>query len=403
MASIMENNERMKTDLDTMMELYWYLQTKPKEEVGDALSAIQAGANPSEVMEAIKGRASASDGSPTSSTAFDTTPTETPPTLDHQFSNSDSHSSRQFAQSTSPTGSDGSRTPCEIATVPSPTRPASGPGAVMMKSSLQRTIDSLGRGAAAFFMCTGCIFHIYDQVEAEKMLDDVRPYLENAGKSWLELVFQGSIPTHLKPALCSLCIMAAVGLQYTKNPIPALGFQASGEDGSFELVSVFYESARQLLESVIEVNILEATKICAALCIFNTIGHATVAMAYADMGINFVLSLGPSLQYRPKSLGEDAWINYKRVARTLVTLRSWLITTLGYIHKENAALQTGIHWLVDAHDLTPNETIQQELNKVVQIEVNLLRTINRQVTNTISPRRPNANGLLASGTSHLCC
>ncbi|KAF3045946.1 hypothetical protein E8E12_008500 [Didymella heteroderae] len=169
--------------------------------------------------------------------------------------------------------------------------------------------------------------------------------------------------------------MAAVGLQYTKNPIPALGFQSSGEDGSYEFVSVFYESARHLLESVIEVNVLEAMKVCAALCIFNTIGHATIAMAYADMGINFVLSLGPSLQYRPKSLDEDTWIKYKRVARTLVTLRSWLIATLGYVHKENVALQTGIQWLVDAQDLTPNETIQQELHKVVQIEANLLRTI----------------------------
>ncbi|KAL1653318.1 hypothetical protein SLS61_004195 [Didymella pomorum] len=209
------------------------------------------------------------------------------------------------------------------------------------------------------------------------MLEEIRPHLENAGKSWLELVFQGSIPTHLKPALCSLCIMAAVGLQYTKNPIPALGFQSSGEDGSYEFVSVFYESARHLLESVIEVNVLEAMKVCAALCVFNTIGHATVAMAYADMGINFVLSLGPTLQYRPKSLSENAWIQYKRVARILVTLRSWLIATLGYIHKENVALQTGIHWLVDGQDLTPNETIQQELNKVVQLEANLLRTIDR--------------------------
>lgn len=238
-------------------------------------------------------------------------------------------------------------------------------------------MDSLQRGAAAFFTCTGCIFHIYNQPDAEKMLRDIRPHLENAGKSWLELVFQGSIPAHLKPALCSLCIMAAIGLQYTKNPIPALDFVSSGQDGSYEFVSVFYESARHLLESVIEINVFEAMKVCAALTIFNTIGHATVAMAYADMGINFVLSLGPCLQYRPKTLSDDAWIKYKRVARTLVTLRSWLIATLGYVHKENLALQTGIHWLVDAQDLTPSEVIQQELNKVVQIEANLLRTIDR--------------------------
>lgn len=379
-----------------------YLQTKPKEEVGDALSAIQSGANPREVMEAIKNRTSVSNGTPNPSTASETNKPNGSPTLDHQSSDCSSHSSRQSVQSTSPSRSDGSRTPHEVATIPSPTRPASGPGTVM-ELSFQRTIDSLKRGAAAFFMCTGCIFHIYDQVEAEKMLENIRPYLENADKSWSELVYQSSIPRHLKPALCSLCIMAAVGLLYTRNPILALGFQSSDEDGSFEFVGIFYESARHLLESVIEVNVLEATKVCAALCIFNTIGHATVAMVYADMGINFVLSLGPSLQYRPKSLDEDAWIKYKRVARTLVTLRSWLITTLGYIHKENAALQIDINWLVDARDLTPNETIQQELNQVFQIEANLLRTINRQVTSTISPHHWSANGLLASGIFRPCC
>lgn len=249
----------------------------------------------------------------------------------------------------------------------------------MIQSSLRRAIDSLEKGAAAFFLCTGCIFYIYDQSEAEKMLQDIRPHLENAGKSWPEIVFQGLIPAHLRPSLGLLCIMAAVGLQYTKNPIPALGFQSSSEDGSYEFVSIFYESARYLLESIIEINVSETMKICAGLAIFNTIGHATIAMAYADMGINFVLYLGSSLQHRPKSLDENAWMNYKRLARTLLTLRSWLITTLGYTHKEDLAAHAGILWLVEAQDLTPTETIQQELNKVVQIEANLLRTIDRQV------------------------
>jgi hypothetical protein len=207
------------------------------------------------------------------------------------------------------------------------------------------------------------------------MLDDIRPQLENTSESWLELIFQGSIPTHLKPILCSLCIMAAIGLQYTKNPIPALGFEPSSADGTYEYVSIFYESARHLLEAVIESNVLEAIKVCAALCVFNTISHATVAMAYADMGISFVLGLGPSLAYRPRSLTEVAWVNYKRVARTLVTLRSWLASTLGFVHSENSEMQTSIQRLIDQNDLTPNEVIQQELNKVVQIEANLLRTI----------------------------
>jgi hypothetical protein len=75
--------------------------------------------------------------------------------------------------------------------------------------------------------------------------------------------------------------MAAIGLQYTRDPIPALGFEPSAENGTYQYVTIFYEFAKHLLETVIESNILEAIKICAAMCIFNTIEHATIALAHA--------------------------------------------------------------------------------------------------------------------------
>lgn len=366
MASLKETNERMKADLDTMMELYWYLQNKPKEELDDAISAIQTGADPSEVIEAIKLRASLTNATPSSSSVTEAiSPSNARPSLVRQSTRSNS----QPSQSVFTGSSIDTQTPTEVSANASPLTEA------LAQSPLARIIRSLGTGAQAFFTCTGCIFHIYDQNEAEASFEDLRPYLENTDKSWVELVFQGCVPPHLKPALCSLCAMAAVGLQYTKDPIPALGFVPSGSDGSYQFVSIFYESARHLLESVIELNVLEAVRVCAALTTFNTIGHATVAMAYADMGINFVLNLGPSLQLRPSDMVETLWIKHKRVARTLVTLRSWLVSTLGYSHNDHAGLETGIHWLLEDKGLTPNETIQQELNKVVQIEANLLRTI----------------------------
>jgi hypothetical protein len=386
MASLRESKERMSTELDTMMELYWfalspgrctntpdprrYLQTRPKEEVRKALSVIQTGANPSQVMEAIK-KAKATPGS--SATTTTTTPIGLRSALDHVHPDSNA----QFLQRELPASSHGNQISVKCSTSQSPTSETA------IQSSLSETVDSMRKGAQAFISCTGCIFHIYDQDEAEKMLQDLRPYLENAGRTWLELVFQGSVPSDLKPSLCSLCIMAAVGLQYTKDSIPALGFQSSGSDGSYKFVSVFYESARHLLEAVIEINVLEAIKVCAALTLFNTLDHATVAMAYADMGINFVLNLRRSLQNTPDNPSEDSWLKFKQVARTLVTLRSWLTATLGYVHKEDFGLQTDVHWLVDNHDLTPSETIQQRLNKVVQIEANLLRTIDRWVIDVI--------------------
>ena len=332
--------------------------------MSEALSAIQTGTNPGQVVEAIKSRRNSSESTPKKSSTHKTSlRSESRPVFDWGRPGS----STQSLQSASPAYSNALQTDIDRSAHQSP-------GSAGL-TQLSRTVDSLEDGVRAFFTCTSCIFHIYDPDEAQQSLSTIRPHLENSGKSWLELVFQGSIPTNLKPTLCSLCIMAAVGLQYTKNPIPALGFESSRSDGAHEFVSIFYESARHLLETVIETNILEAMKVCAALCIFNTIGHATVAVAYADMGINFVLNLGPSLKYCPTNLSEVAWVEYKRVARTLVTLRSWLVSTLGYVHSDNPTSQTDIHWLIDHKNLTPNEVIQQELNKVVQIEANLLRTI----------------------------
>jgi hypothetical protein len=324
-------------------------------------------------METIKNgtsRTSPSDATPSSSSA------RTTPTKSDSSESSRAPSSTGLPQrSSSPASSHGSlpiTDPMQLSL-----------GSPSSKANLSRTIESLEKGTMAFFLCTGCVFHIYDQTEAQKMFDGIRPYLESGGESWLELVFQGSIPSELKPALCSLCIMAAIGLQYQKNPIPAIGFEASGTDGSYEYVSLFYESARHLLEPVIELNVMEAIKVCAALCVFNTIGHATIAMSYADMGIDFVMNIGPTLNSGIGGFNGAAWVDFNRVARTLVTLRSWLISTLGYVHKENPGLQAGLGWLINSKDMGPNETIQHQLNKVVQIEANLLHTI--KISSEVSP------------------
>ncbi|KAF3009435.1 hypothetical protein E8E13_000527 [Curvularia kusanoi] len=352
-----------------------YLQSKSKEESDEAFAAIQNGAVPSEILDAVKNRTDSMNAEPSSSRRNEAKDSgDLRPTAGQDPENSSSIRSSEGALTTplhlmqSPENLVAVTTPIEGSSIHSP---------------LMRIVNSLGKGAEAFFTCTGCIFHIYDQTDAERYFKDLGPYIENTGKSWLELIFQDFVPSQLKPALCSLCIMAAVGLQYTKEPIPALGFAPSTEDGTFEFVSIFYESARHLLESVIEINMLEAMRACAAMTMFNTIGHATIAMVYVDMGISFAFSLGPNLQFRPANVSESAWIKHKRVARTLVTLRSWLVSTLGYVHAENPGAQLGSQWLMDEAKMTSNETIQQQLNKVVQIEANLLRTINS--FSTIAP------------------
>jgi hypothetical protein len=192
-------------------------------------------------------------------------------------------------------------------------------------------IAALDSGIDAFFSCTSCIFSIYDQDEAKMLLSTVRPHIRDAGENWPQLFLRDSPLIQLKASLCSVCIMAAVGLQYTANAIPAPRLDASAENGMHQYITIFYEFTKHLMEVVIEKDGIEAMKVCAALCVFNSIGHATVALAYAgtwsvlrtcvtsidyilDMGINLALNSHP--EYYPASLA-----NYKRVLGTLVSMR----------------------------------------------------------------------------------
>lgn len=144
-------------------------------------------------------------------------------------------------------------------------------------------VPALAYGVDAFFLCTGLMFHVYEESEAQAQLNLARQYIEEVGENWSQPLDKSSLLAESSFSLCSVCIMAALGLQYTKDPIAALDFQPSGGNGIHQYVSIFYHVAKQHLDDLIERNSLEAMKACAAFCAFNTIGHATVALNYACM------------------------------------------------------------------------------------------------------------------------
>lgn len=146
-----------------------------------------------------------------------------------------------------------------------------------------KVMAALEQGVDAFFDCTSCIFYIYDRAEAQQALLVARECIQNTGRRWPEIIFMGSVPANQKASVCSACIIAAVGLQYTRDPIPDMPFVSSKNSRTFQYVNIFYEMSKHLLEATIESNILAAIKVCAASCLFNTILHATVALANAGM------------------------------------------------------------------------------------------------------------------------
>jgi hypothetical protein len=303
--------------------LHRYLQTQKKDDVAQALEAIQSGAGPSQVMEALKSGASSNVG-----------PNNTIDRLNDLITNhtADTVPSRDRSSLQGDLSEPSRRYETEISsTVTSPFVHA-----VLQPSEV---IVALVDGVDAFFSCTGCVFHIYDQHEAHRLLSTIWPHIRDADANWPQSFLRDSPLIQLKASLCSVCIMAAVGLQHTTNAAPAPHLDASVERGMGKYITIFYELTKHLMEVVIENDGIEGMKVCAAVCVFNSIEHATIALAYAgtwsglricvtsidcilDMGINLALS-SRSVSY-PISLENTAWADYKRVLRTLVSLRRYV-------------------------------------------------------------------------------
>lgn len=294
-ASLRLKYERMETDRNAVMELYWfvtssledlervnenltserYLQTQPADNVAKALAAIQSGADPGQVVDTLNASGMSTYVPPDNNSRKQhgkdiqrllvTTDGQKPAAGGVQSSQSEKSVSLGGIQEQLSSG--------DLCAAHSSIFPA-------IRKPLN-AVDALESGTQAFFSYTSCIFYIGDHGEAQDQLKTIRTYLEDAGDNWAALAFRDSMPTHIKALLCPLCVMAAIGLQYTKDAIPALGFEPSGRSGEHQYVTIFYRIAKQLMESAIEHNPLEALKVCAAMCVFNIIGHATIALTYA--------------------------------------------------------------------------------------------------------------------------
>lgn len=261
-AALRAKSGRIQNDLNTMVELFWFvsseailstyleltfrrhLRTQPKGDAALLLQSIQSGVEPYEILRDFRLGSQSRSGSLSSGT------TQSTPITSHPESSNDAVSMHA------------SSIPCELL-------------------DPINIIAALEQGVDAFFNCTGSIFYIYEQSEAQNSLAIVREHIKSMGPRSFQSLLRDSVYQYQKAAMCSVCIIAAVGLQYTRDAIPAMGFAPSRQSGTFCYVNFFLEMTKTLMDAVIEINILEAIKVCAASCVYNTILHATVALAYA--------------------------------------------------------------------------------------------------------------------------
>ncbi|KZM21777.1 uncharacterized protein EKO05_0001768 [Ascochyta rabiei] len=365
-AALKLKNDRIQDDLSNTMELYWYLQTQSRENAAKALELIQSGLKPARVLQQVH------PGPTNKSPEEQPAESEGEPTVD-QSSNS------ATIPASTPANTSANVIAGTIAsTTESTSKERSSPEFEPLQQSAfhpSNVIPVLTRGVESFLLCTGCIFHIYDASDAQAKLNVARAFIEKVGETWAQPSYGSPLIDESRVILTPVCIMAALGLQYTKYPIPALGIRPSSEDGTHRYVTIFYEIAKRYLDVLIERNVLEAMRACAAFCVFNTIGHATVALNYAYMGINVAFNNGLPLLLDSCGIETKDWPSYKRVLRTLGTLHDWLVSTLGFVPQDLFGAQAKTSTLLDQEPATPAEIIQQKLAKVVHIEADLLRSV----------------------------
>ncbi|KAK4152019.1 hypothetical protein C8A00DRAFT_35335 [Chaetomidium leptoderma] len=206
----------------------------------------------------------------------------------------------------------------------------------------------------SFFTSCGTLFHIYTR---EQLQEYHRAVFGNDGKA----------DTSQKLAICCLCAVAAVGIQYNA------GFFQDG------LGESFHEVSRHFFSEVMEERPLDTIKVCTLFAMFNILNKATVALAYVEVGLT--MSKRQSLNTgvcHPSMVSTEEWIDFRRTWRALLFFASWLSSTLGYISGEDDASEFEMLLPVaeqdhDSYSAELGELVQAEITKISLLQAGILR------------------------------
>lgn len=325
-TALKSRNAKLEQDLASLRELYRQIQVSPLNEAIDLVERIRSNPDitPSRISAAEgSGHLKSNDGN------AQTTPAVLRPEAE-LFTVQD-------AAIVAPAGGEAvgltlERGKASTKATFALTAPPSGTHAIY-----QRRISALMSGFEAFFRCTGSLFYVYTEEEGDSLQQDVLKHLSPT--DWLDGDSQG-VESEVAISFAEMCGMSAIGLQYTIEPIPAMGYTGSKADGSFEFTGDFYRIAKQLLDEAIGFNPLRAMKLCTLLSLYNIIAHSSVALAYAglslysgfwfncirltslvEMGISLGEHHGMQYDIHVIGLSRDNSADYRRVLRTLITLR----------------------------------------------------------------------------------
>ncbi|KAK3359577.1 hypothetical protein B0T25DRAFT_102716 [Lasiosphaeria hispida] len=204
----------------------------------------------------------------------------------------------------------------------------------------------------SFYSSSGKLFHVFSPEQVDTYLKSV-------------FGLDGRPNASQRVAICCLCAVAAIGIQYNAGD-----FDKGAEQ-------IFYDVARHYFVDVIEEQPFGAIKVCTLLAMYNVMNKATVALAYVEVALGMCrrhsldAAFSPLPSHRP-----DAWEDYRKTWRTLMFFSSWLSSTLGYISGNGDSAFQKLVPLAEMeidHTSEVGEIVQAEMTKICMLKAEVLR------------------------------
>ncbi|KAF1914820.1 hypothetical protein BDU57DRAFT_589002 [Ampelomyces quisqualis] len=210
-----------------------------------------------------------------------------------------------------------------------------------------------------FFNCVGALFYIMNKDEVEQSIETIANIDAPIGD-----IVAANKDARTTTIAGGLAGMASIGVLHAQLANSATAPPA-------ELADYFYAVAKLSLDVAIEHDPLYAVKICALIAMYNIMIHATVSLAYLDLGISLARRYGIDAAEK-SNLSSAEYDDASRTYRTLVHLQCWLSASLDYL---SDALGSAALNATEDPNAPPEYTIRRECVKVSIIKAEMLHRI----------------------------
>ncbi|KAF4556465.1 Fungal Zn(2)-Cys(6) binuclear cluster domain-containing protein 13 [Elsinoe fawcettii] len=349
-SAIRNDNKKLRNDLAALQAIFQRIRDTTAEEAEAVVRDIQSSRNYHEL------------GLPSDFGYHDTSNrnSQTPPAISRQAS--DDVIKRRKLSHAGP----GAQTAVTGATSPSRSMPSNdsvheksqGKSAGHKRQAFLRFVADHRHGIAnamvKFNEFNGNIFHIYSQEQVAELCESI-----------------SILPAEQvdDATLCELCAIAALAGHFSRDLVEA------------NELDMYYSVAKQCLDDCIIARPLRALKVTCLLSLYNVVVKATAALAFIHIGLSISTYQDLDFAARPVWWNETEWVDAKKTARTLIFIKGWMETALGFNFGRQRQLDSvssdDIFVEAGLHDYSCPDYYQSEIAKIGIIKASVMRAIDQ--------------------------